>query len=115
MKCGTVSSSASTEIQQFRLKYCDGGIVSSGASYHHVHSQGSARRYMSTGADEQLPSSSATLRFGNRSSTPPPHRQAVTNWMPSGWLNVCQSISLSSTSRPKSGVRYVWPPPWNAS
>ena len=105
MKCGTVSSSASTEIQQLRLKYSDGGIVSSGASYQPVHSQCSSSRYRNHGAHEQLPSSSATCRFGNRSSTPPPQRHAVTNWMPSGWLNVCHSISLSSTSSPKSGVR----------
>ncbi len=104
-KCGTVTSSASTATQQLRLKYSDGGIVSSGASYQPVHSQCSSRRYMNQGAHEQLPSSSATFKSGNRSSTPPPHRLAVTNWIPSGWLNVCQSINLSSTSSPKSGVR----------
>ena len=37
---------------------------------------------MNQGAHEQLPSSSATFRFGKRSSTPPPHRHAVTNWIP---------------------------------
>src|SRR6516165_7932382 len=103
-KWGTVTSSASTEVQQLRLKYSDGGIVSSGASYQPVHSQCSSRRYMNQGAHEQLPSNRATLRFGKRSSTPPPQRQAVTNWIPSGWLNVCHSISWSNTSSPKSGV-----------
>src|ERR1700685_1945305 len=98
-KCGTVTSSASTDTQQLRLKYSEGGMVSSGASYHPVHSQCSSRRYRTHGAHEQLPSSSATFKPGKRSSTPPPHRQAVTNWMPSGWLKVCQSISLSSNYR----------------
>src|SRR6516165_7332787 len=104
-KWGTVTSSASTEIQQFRLKYSDGGIVSSGASYQPVHSQCSSRRYMNHGAHEQLPSRRATLRLEKRSSTPPPHRHAVTNWIPNGWLKVCHNISRSSTSNPKSGVR----------
>ena len=40
----TVSSSASTLIQQLRLKYSDGGMVSSGASYQPVHSQCSSSR-----------------------------------------------------------------------
>jgi len=31
--------------------------------------------------------------------------QTVTNWIASGWLNVCHSINLSSGASEKSGLR----------
>ena len=33
------------------------------------------------------------------SRIPPLQKHTVTNWIPRGWLNVCQCISLSNTPR----------------
>src|SRR5579871_4083954 len=93
--------------------YSDGFINTSGASYLPVHSQCSSSRYIRNGAHEQLPSSNPRRSDGKRSRIPPDVKHVITNIIPSGWLNGCHSINLSSCSlNAKSGFKYVVPPPW---